>query len=252
MLQNILASIGLGGSRIKLELSGTILEQGETLQGTVFVHGGKAAQKVKQLYLHLEATSQYEADDKIRVFDGVVDTYTDNQPFEISGGGFEKEIPFTYQIPLNIPISRGRTRYKLKAGLDIRNAINPSAQLDVTVQPCPEIEAILTAMKQLGFEHKRDSGDFNGKIQWLEYRPTAFFAGTMDEVEMAFGIDSQNVNIHAEVDRRSGGLAGLLMEALDADEKRVDLKLPRNILLSQGKPNVTAAYDALKKFLSSV
>lgn len=252
MLKNILASIGLGGSKIKLELPGTVFRQGETIQGKVLVHGGKVAQNVKQLYLHLEATSQYESDDKLRVFDGPVDTYTDNQAFEISGEGFEREIPFTYRVPLNIPFSRGRTRYKLKAGLDIRNAINPSDQLDVTVIPCPEIEAILTAMSQMGFEHKRDSGDFNGKIQWLEYRPIAFFAGTLDEVEMAFGVDSQNVNIQVEVDRRSRGLAGLLIEALDADEKRVHLKLPRNILLSEGKPNATKAYDTLKEFLSSV
>lgn len=241
--------MGFGSAKIKLDLPGNEYRQGEVIQGRVLVEGGKVEQKVEQMYLHLDIYSQYEHDDKTHVYEGTVDTYTDSRPFEITGTGFSHEINFNYRVPVNIPVSFGRTRYQLTAGLDIKTAINPDDHVPLKVLPCPEIEAILGAAESLGFKHHTDSGDFNGRVQWFEFKPTGFMRDRLDELELSFVVNPKNVTVFFEIDKKGKGLAGFLMEAMDADEKHVSLTLPREILVSENRPNVDAARESLREFL---
>lgn len=250
MFKHLMASIGFGAAKLKLDLPKTEFRQGEEISGTVFVEGGKVRQKVEQLYLHLDVTSQYEYNDKMQSFNASLDTHTNHSSFEIDGEDFRKEITFSYHVPVNIPITLGRTRYEMVAGLDIKNAINPDDHINVKILPCIEAEAVLLAFQDLGFKHTYDSGNYNGKIQWFEFKPTDFMRSKLDELEAAFRINPDNIVLIMDIDRKGQGLSGLLMEALDANEKHVTYKISRNQLIKGGTPDIESAKSILCDFLN--
>ncbi|MHB9094592.1 MAG: sporulation protein [Eubacteriales bacterium] len=250
MFKNLMASIGIGSAKLRLQLLKSDLRQGEAVQGIVYVEGGKVTQKVDQLYFHLDISSHYEHNDKLHPFDSTLDTQISSQTFEIESNRFKTEIPFSYTVPLNIPITAGITKYEFVAGLDIKNAINPNDHVPVKILPCLEVEAILKALDRLGFRPTRDSGNYNGKVQWLEFRPTEFMRGKLDELEVAVKINLANVVLTMAIDKKGKGLTGILTETLDADEKHVSLTLPKDVLLSGSRPNVEAVEEALRDFLT--
>ncbi|MFZ5641019.1 MAG: sporulation protein [Bacillota bacterium] len=173
----------------------------------------------------------------------------DGKPFVTGPANPQHIINFACTVPHNIPISYGRTRYKMEAGLDIKNAINPIDQKNVRIIPAPEQAAVMTAIEQLGFRHKRESGNFNGRRQWFELQSPDFMQGRLDELELAFSSTTADLTIYMQIDKKAKGLMGMLLDELDLDEQHVALKLSSSQLIQAGKPDIAGTMAVLKKFI---
>lgn len=244
-----MASIGFGSAKIELQLPKDMFYPGEAFQARAVVTAGDIEQQADQLYLHLNIRSEYEDGDKLKMISTTLFTYKDSKPFTIGPSNPRHDIEFSCTVPANIPLSYNRTRYTMEAGLDIKNAINPTDRKDVRIIPGPEQAAVLAALEQLGFRHKRESGNYNGRQQWFELQPTDFMRGKLDELEVAFRSSSSDLTVFMEIDKKAKGLMGMLLDEMDLDERHVALKINNSRLVQAGTPDVAYAKEFLKNFI---
>jgi len=230
----MLASIGIGAAKVDTKLYSERIRLGDELKGVVEIVGGNVEQKIDEIYLTLYATYVVEVDDQKSTRHGVISRWKITEPFTI-GANERKEIPFSIELPLDTPISSGRTRVWLHTGLDIKNAIDPADEDYIKVEPTKVMNALLNAVKSIGFrlretECKQASSYFRTRlpfIQEFEFVPVhGQFRGKLDEIEVIFfPLSQEEVEVLLQIDRRARGLGGFLAEALDLDESYVRFRI---------------------------
>jgi sporulation-control protein len=230
----MLASIGIGAAKVDTKLYSERLTLGGEVRGVVQIIGGHVEQKIDEIYLALYSTYFVEVDDKKTTRHAIVDKWKITEPFTI-GVNEKKEIPFAVQLPLDTPISVGKTRVWLHTGLDIKNAIDPSDEDYIRVEPTPVMNAVLASMEDIGFRlreaeceeapyHLRKRLPF---VQEFEYVPrSGEFRGKLDEVEIVFfPVSEKETEVLMQIDRKARGLGSFLAEALDLDESYVRFRV---------------------------
>ncbi|MGM9922957.1 MAG: sporulation protein [Bacillus sp. (in: firmicutes)] len=234
MFNKLLASIGMGSARVDTKLERASFTPGDYVNGVVEVTGGNVEQKIEEIYLSLHTKFERESGDKKYNETATVERIRINEPFMIAANEV-KEIPFSFVLPLDTPLTYGRTKVWIATGLDIKNALDPRDEDYIKVVPTPLIHSAFLALTELGFKLKNakcEEASYRFRkrmpyIQEFEFIPVSGqFRGKLDEVEFVFyqpGLDHAEVLL--EVDRKAKGLAGLFVEALDADETMVRLNL---------------------------
>jgi sporulation-control protein len=231
----MLASIGIGSARVDTRLSKASVRVGESLEGVVHIQGGNAPQDISSIYLGL--MTQYlkkQGDSTVRV-NTLVEKWHISSPLKVQPGQ-KVEVPFSVQIPLFSPVSLGRTPIWLQTGLDIDNAIDPGDKDTLQILPHPSMEAVLEAVKGMGFWFKEATCEYSAWGDWemdfvqeIEFHPGSGFRG-VKELELVCFVKPHEVEVIVEVDRRARGLTGLFAEALDLDERKQRLHFSREAL----------------------
>jgi sporulation-control protein len=228
----VFASVGIGSAAVDTKLERDSYMPGETVKGVVEIRGGKVEQQVDDIYLTLNTTYLKESDDKKYNVTAAIDRFRITSPFVI-GKNERKEIPFSFQLPLDTPLSIGRSKIWVTTGLDIKNAVDPGDKDYLQVIPNQLMNAVLQAVDSLGFRlreadceqaprHLRGRLPF---VQEFEYVPTSGpFRGRLDELELVFRpAGNGGLELLLQVDRRARGLGGLFAEAAGMDETNVRL-----------------------------
>jgi sporulation-control protein len=237
IFNKVFASIGIGSAQVDTRLESDTVVPGEEVRGIVHVKGGRTEQKVDEIYLSLHTTYIKESDDKKYTATATIDRFRLNDPFTIQPSE-TKEIPFSFILPIDVPVSIGRTKIWVATGLDIKNAVDPSDKDPLKVLPNSLMDSVFSAAEDLGFRlrnadceqapHRlRRNYPF---VQEFEFVPiSGSFRGKLDELELVFFPVSQNeVEIFMQVDRKARGLGGFLAEAFEMDESNVVLTVTRN------------------------
>lgn len=230
----VFASVGIGSAKVDTRLEKDRVIPGEEVRGIVQVRGGSIEQQIDDIYLSLHTTYIKESDDKKYTATAQIDRFRLTQSFQIKANE-TKEIPFTFRLPLEMPLSMGRTKIWVSTGLDIKNAVDPSDKDYLTVLPNPLMEGILNAVSDLGFRlreaeceqaprHLRRNLPF---VQEFEFVPVSGpFRGRLDELELVFHPNNENeIEVLMQVDRRARGLGGFLSEAMGMDETYVRMNI---------------------------
>lgn len=227
LFNKVLASIGIGVAKVDTKLRESQLLLGEHITGVVEVTGGNVEQGIDDIYLSLCATYTTEVDDRKVTKKAMIEKWKIAHSFVI-GVGEKKEFSFSFPLPIDTPVTLGKTRVWLHTGLDIKNAVDPTDEDYIRVQPNQMMNAVFRAMENLGFQLKeaecKEAAYGIRKrlpfVQEFEYVPVrGEFRGKLDEVEMIFFPHAPNeMELLIQVDRRARGLAGLFAEALDLDE----------------------------------
>ncbi|WP_242653731.1 sporulation protein [Thermincola potens] len=225
MLKKLLASVGIGSAKVDLEIPNPQVELGGILEGVVKIKGGSVEQEIEKIYINLVLNSKYGSGDETKPVSRTVGTVKVTDKLTLAPGQ-EKTIPVNFEIPLDIPISKGRTRYYLKTGLDIEQALDPTDLDDIKILPNKYMKMLFDAVSALGFREKHNSGDYNGRYQEFEYRPTSFMARELDEIELYPTAGEQELNVVIQIDKRNRGLFGSLLDDLDLDERYVRIRIP--------------------------
>ncbi|OPX88290.1 MAG: Sporulation-control protein spo0M [Pelotomaculum sp. PtaB.Bin104] len=226
MFKNLLAGVGIGAARVDLEIQKRRIALGETIEGVVKIKGGNVDQQVDQINITLELASQYKHDHELRSVRQKIGTIKVSDGMLIKAGSPVLTIPVRLQLPYNIPVSMGRTRYYFVTNLDVKNAFDPKDIDEITVIPNAYMQMLFDAIKSLGFRDKPSSGDYNGRLQQFEYKPTRFMSKELDEIELYFRTSENDINIVIEIDKKSRGLLGKIADDLDLDERHVSFTLP--------------------------
>ncbi|HEX8698837.1 MAG TPA: sporulation protein [Myxococcaceae bacterium] len=224
--EKMLASVGIGNATVDTRLRNSQVRVGDKLEGVVHIKGGSTDQQIDSIYLQL--MTQYlkpQGDNNtVRVTTSVC-KWEVSRPIQL-GAGQEREVPFSFAVPLNVPITLGKVPVWLKTGLDIDNAVDPGDTDKLEVLPHPHMKAVLDAVTSMGFQLKTSTCEYSSRlgrdlpfVQEIEFHPSGRFGG-VKELELVFSVRPDGVEVIVEVDRRARSLGGLLAAALDMDESK--------------------------------
>ncbi len=230
----VFASFGIGAATVDTKLEKSSYQAGETAKGVVEIKGGSTSQTIDSIYLTLYTTYIRESDDKKYTDYAPIQKVQISEPFTI-GENEKREIPFSFTLPFETPITYGNTRVWVATGLDIKNSVDPKDKDYIEIVPHNLINGILQSVQDLGFrirkvECEKAPRRFRGRypfIQEFEFVPVSgAYQRSLDEIELMFLNQSEEqADVLIEVDRRARGLGGFLAEALEMDESMVKMTI---------------------------
>ncbi|WP_042346690.1 sporulation protein [Bacillus massiliigorillae] len=236
MFNKFLASLGMGSARVDTKLEKDSFYPGDQVKGVVEITGGNVEQQIDEIYLTIHTKYEKESGDKKYHETATIERIRINEPFSIAANEV-KDIPFSFTLPLDTPLTYGVTKVWIATGLDIKNAVDPKDEDYIKVTPTPLIHSAFLALTDLGFKlrsAKCEQAPYKFRkrmpyIQEFEFVPTSGqFRGLLDELEFVFyQVNTDRAEVLLEVDRKARGLAGLFAEALDVDETMVRLDLSK-------------------------
>jgi sporulation-control protein len=237
----VFASVGIGAATVDTKLQKDTVVPGEEISGVVEIKGGNVEQNIDVILLSLHTTYMKEVDDKKFPQTALIEQVRLNEPFTIQPKE-TKQIPFSFRIPLDTPVSLGRSRIWVSTGLDIKNAVDPTDKDYLKVVPHELTQAVLNAVSELGFRLREvdcEAASYRLRrrlpfVQEFEFVPVSgAFRGKLDELEVVFyPISQTETEIYMQVDRKARGLGGFLSEALEMDESHVHFKVHASELSS--------------------
>lgn len=223
----VLASVGIGSAKVDTKLEKDSAVPGEALRGVVEITGGSTEQKIDDIYLSLNTTYIKESDDKKYTVSGLIDRFRLAQSFTLAANE-RKEIPFTFNLPADTPLSLGKTKIWVTTGLDIKNAVDPADKDYIRVAAAPLMDSVLNAVSSMGFRLREAECEQAPHrllrrlpfIQEFEFVPVSGpFRGKLDELEVVFfPLSNGETEVMMQVDRKARGIGGFLAEALEMDE----------------------------------
>jgi len=235
-----LTTLGIGATKVDLVLPKGRFAQGESLEGRLKLEGGMLDQKIEKIYLRLYLNSSFKRGDNVQYINREMASAIIAEGFNAAAKSRYDEIPIRFDIPAGIPVSTSSTRYYLLTGLDIASAVDPKDTDGIEIIPGGRQGVAMQAIeKVLGFHRKPRTGEFNGRYQEFEYRPTNFMRGKLDELEVVYGAASGGIKLFMQIDKRARGLLGMIAEEWDLDERNVSLFVPDSALSS---PNAAANF----------
>ncbi|MCX7921323.1 MAG: sporulation protein [Clostridia bacterium] len=188
-----IASAGFGSAKVETHLDTQKICKGQQATGFISILGGKTKQKASKVSLILMTYMDIEEDN-----------YENRKTIELSKLDIVQniqikpndtlEIPFSFVLPNDTPISLRDNTIWIETSLDIKMAIDPSNKNYVQVLPHPFMQRILDILqKNLKFVLTKHGNIYvpnNGVhlpiVQIFEFNPTSQFIENLDEVKMIF------------------------------------------------------------------
>lgn len=199
MFKKILARFGKGAATVDLRFDNRPYYAGEMIDGEVAIHGGEVEQKVKFLAARLMmSVGTKQGTETLEVVNIPLSGADVIRPKE------QKVIPFTYQIPENLPVSRGTISYYFDTQLDIEGGVDRTDLDRLSIEVPKEVQAIFQALDNLGFREQHTSGKVDQYGQEFAFFPTQDFSGQVNEVEYRFAYEESGIRVWMEVDCRNG------------------------------------------------
>ncbi|GLC88829.1 sporulation protein [Lysinibacillus piscis] len=243
-----LASIGIGAATVDTKLERDTYRAGDVMRGEIIVRGGHTAQQIDAIYVSLHTTYIRESGDRKHTEVATLQKMKVTDPFSIAAGE-HKAFPIALTLPLDTPITIGKTQVWLQTGLDIKNAVDPTDKDFIRIQPTDLATHVLNTIQGLGFrlreaECEHAPAKLRGAypfIQEFEYVPTGQYRGHLDELEITFLSQStSSVDILMQVDRKVRGIGSFFAEALNMDESHV-----RTTITTQDLPTIQTKLQQL-------
>jgi len=232
----VLASVGIGSAKVDTKLETDVATPGKELRGVVEIQGGKTEQIISDIYLTIKTTYVKEADDTKFNVTGEIARFRLIESFNLKQNE-HKVIPFSYILPIDTPLSIGKTKVWIETGLDIKNAVDSTDKDYLRVVPNDLMNSVFQAVNGLGFrlrEAECEKAPYRLQrrlpfIQEFEFIPTSSpFRGRLDELEITFiPLTNDEMEIFMQVDRRARGLGSFLSEALSMDESHIRFTVNR-------------------------
>lgn len=260
-LKRVITSIGIGSARVDTRLKNTTVTQGEMLEGIVEIKGGEMDQEIEAIKLNL--MTLYGHEDSERLTNTVVYSHKVNEPFVIHKGE-RKEIPFSFRVPLHTPMTirdsktgRNVPPVWINTGLDIRNAVDPKDEDHISVEPSYVYESIFDAIKVIGFRFRQMDNQAPPRyvktrlpfVQQFEFIPTfGKYHQKLDELEAYILQGEQETTIYFEIDKKSRGAVGSLLEKLNLDEHYRSITLDNNDIVT----NRSYVSDKIEEMIDQV
>jgi sporulation-control protein len=198
MFKKMMAKLGVGAATVDLVLNRQHYELGETVEGVFRVTGGSVEQQINAIAVRLNVAVHLE---ESNVSDSVARIPV-AKSFVIRPGE-QKEFPFRYTLPVDMPISRWGVAYQWETELDIAGGRDGSDHDPVQVCPPVRFANLIRAFDLLGLKEKHKSGKFNGYVQEFEFEPTSLFKKEIEEVEFQASLEADGIRMMLEVDMYS-------------------------------------------------
>jgi sporulation-control protein len=214
VLKKMFGALGIGGPSVDTVLANPQARPGADLNGEVRITGGNHEVTIEHVALGLVAAVHTENGAQQVEFHR---TAVAGQ-FGLAAGE-HRTIPFTLPLPWEAPITDVHNKRLHGVNLGVRTELAVAKAVDkgdldpVSVQPLPSQQRVLEGFAQLGFRFKKadlEPGRIHGVPQQLpfyqeiEFYPSSQFAGRINEVELTFVTDPQQLTVVLEADKRGG------------------------------------------------
>jgi len=251
-MKRMLSSVGIGNAKVDTVLDRDRYAPGDTVEAVVNITGGKVEQKIEEIYFSLHCNYEVERDDRIFTNVAVLDKFRLGEELFV-GPGEKLEFPLSFELPVETPITIGKTKVWIQTGMDIKMAVDPGDRDYIQVTPDYLTGALFDAIHELGFELREAECEAISHnpysqmpfVQEFEFQAySGPFRGRLDELEMVCFPKHDRVEVVLEIDRKARGFSGFISDMLDTDETRV-----RFTLLEQDVPNLTShLHDLIEKW----
>ncbi|EZP79181.1 SpoOM family protein [Parageobacillus genomosp. 1] len=199
MWKKLLSKLGVGAAKVDLVLHRPQVRLGEKLEGEFLVEGGTVEQQIRKLEVELQLTVQTDG----KAYRRTVAVIPVAPAFTIQPGE-RKVLPFSYVLPLHLPITRHSVRYTFVTRLDIADGVDAFDQDAIHILPPLALEKLFQAFANLGFREKPSSGKISAYGQEFAFFPTNTFKGTVQEIEFFALLEEKGVRLYLEVDIWNG------------------------------------------------
>ncbi|WP_027410284.1 sporulation protein [Anoxybacteroides tepidamans] len=203
MFKKLLSKLGVGAAKVNLMLHQPHARLGEKIEGEFLIEGGTIEQYVRKLEVELHLIVHADGHEHHRT----VALIPVASSFSIQPGE-RKVCPFSYTLPIHLPITRYGVDYVFVTRLDIADGVDALDKDAFRILPPVPLEKVFYALEKLGFREKPTSGKIKAYGQEFEFFPTAAFRGVIEEVECLAFFEEQGVRLQLKVDVL-GGLFGL-------------------------------------------
>ncbi|WFF04268.1 sporulation protein [Micromonospora sp. WMMD964] len=218
VFKRLMKAMGVGGPSVETVLADPNCRPGGRLEGRIQVVGGDHQVDIDQVSLGLVTRVEVESGDS---------DYDTTQEFhrqQITGAfrlepGQRHDIPFRFAVPWETPVTElyGQHLHGMTMGLrtelEVARAVDKGDLDAVSVHPLPAQERLLDALLRLGFRFARadvERGHIYGVRQTLpfyqeiEFNPAPQYARSINQLEVTFVADAQQMQVILEVDKRGG------------------------------------------------
>lgn len=224
MLNQFLASLGVGAAKIDLILDQYSITMGDQVTGKLLLKGGETSQEIEALSVHFCLASVYAEHDRTIPVDEVIATVEiTSEPFMVKAHQI-LEYPFSFCCPERIPFSSLNTRYYFETNLEIRRGIDADDRDFVEVYPKGLVQHFVAGFDELGLKLHSEgyTGVAHSAVQLMQFYPTIWAKGQFDELKFHYQPNrvTDRINGWFEVDVKTSGLLGALVDKLDLDEKK--------------------------------
>lgn len=231
MFKKLLASVGIGSAQVDARLEKDSLLPGELVKGEVHLTGGDVAQEIDEIYMYVVTHYERESNDTKVKEECILAKHRLSERFTLQPKE-TKELPFSFPLPYETPVTMGRQPVYLRTGLDIKNAIDPGDSDFIEVRPHPLMSKVLDSVAFLGFQLYKVDCEYNrylGRscpfVQEFEFRPTGKYRNRLEELEVIFFLREGEAEVLLQLDKRARGFLGALEEAFDLDERYVRFRI---------------------------
>lgn len=237
----LLSTIGIGAATVDTRLERDELVPGEEVRGVVEVKGGGSEQEVNGIRLEVQTYYKRESGDSTVTETGTIEHFpvSGHRIFEANS---QEEIPFSFLLPYDTPLTLGRSSVWIRTALDVRMAFDPSDSDVITIRPNPTMSFVLESMQSLGFRMREAENEelphrlrrrlpFGQELEFVA--GSGEFRGRFDEVELLMFPSENSVDLILQIDRRARGLSSFLSEAIGTDESYAHLTIPESATPSE-------------------
>ena len=218
VFKRLMKAMGVGGPSVETVLANPNCRPGGQLEGRIQVLGGDHQVDIDHVALGLVTRVEVESGDN---------DYDTTQEFhrqQVTGAfrlepGQRYDLPFRFDVPWETPVTElyGQHLHGMTMGLrtelEVARAVDKGDLDAVAVHPLPAQERLLDALLRLGFRFARadvERGHIYGVQQTLpfyqeiEFSPAPQYARSINQLEVTFIADAQQMQVVLEVDKRGG------------------------------------------------
>ncbi|WP_202915191.1 sporulation protein [Paenibacillus paridis] len=255
MFNRFLASIGIGSAKIDTLLEKARYSPGEEVRGVVKIQGGSVEQKIETIQLSVMTEYIRESNDNKIKQHGEVGRYQVSAPFTLQSGE-SREVPFSFRLPHQTPLTIGRAPVWVKTELDVRGGIDPGDNDRIDVIPTAAMNTVLEALGVIGFRLRKAECEYSSRlggkmpfIQELEFVPTTQFRAQLDELEVMFYPSDHELELVLQIDRRARGLSSFFAEAMNMDESFVRTRFTNDQLAAGPQVIARQLTDIISRYV---
>lgn len=246
--RRLLSSVGVGAAKVDTRLEKSEFAPGDEVRGVVEIKGGNVEQEIRGIRLEVQTYYKRESGDNTVTETGTIESFTVSGP-RVVQPNTEEEVPVSFRLPHETPLTLGRTSVWVRTALDIESAIDPSDSDGIRVLPNPTMRFVLDSFEKLGFRMREaDNEELPHRLrrrlpfgQEIEFVATGGeFRGKFDEVELVMFPSEDEVELLMQVDRRARGLGSFLSEQMGTDESYASLSVPESATPSEIREAIAA------------
>lgn len=235
IFNKVIASAGFGSAKVNMNLDTQKIYKGGQITGTISILGGKIEQKASKVSLVLMTYTDFKEDNNENRRSIELSRFDIAQDVKIKPNE-TIQIPFSFVLPNDTPISFRDDMIWLETSLDIKMAIDPSNKNYIQVIPDPFMQRILDVLKKdlkfilTNYENTYfpNNGSHLPIVQVFEFNPTSQLIENLYEIKMIFFADDlRGLEIVMEFPKKENDSQDNKHNVRSTDENIIRVLIPK-------------------------